>query len=235
MNFINSIQILLIICWTLLSAIVAAIGLLVSKNCSFWIAKNFWAKIICKIVRCKVDMTGLENIKSLDKPAIFCANHLSTFDIIAIYTAIDRPIYFIAKKELQNVPFLGWYMQLSGMIFIDRSNKEKAISSMRHAGKMINNGKNIITFPEGTRSKSGKIGLFKRGSFIIALEGEIPIVPIAIKGSEKINPNRSFLLNKGVIQISVGKAINVEEVNHIPDELAKKTQQKVIELYQNLE
>ena len=60
-------------------------------------------------------------------------------------------------------------------------------------------GKNIISFPEGTRSKNGKIGLFKRGSFIIAKEGGIPIIPVAISGSDKVNPNGTLQLNKGII------------------------------------
>ena len=97
-----------------------------------------------------------------------------------MYMSLDRPIFFIAKKEIKQIPFLGWYMSIAGMIFLDRSNHENAMRSMRNAGNEIKKGKNIISFPEGTRSKTNQIGQFKRGSFIIAKEGKIPIVPVAI-------------------------------------------------------
>ena len=79
----------------------------------------------------------------------------------------DKPIHFIAKKELKKIPFIGWYVTAAGMIFIDRTNREKAMRSMKKAGTLIRNGRNVITFPEGTRSSNGKLNLFKRGSFII--------------------------------------------------------------------
>ena len=72
-------------------------------------------------------------------------------------------------------------MNAAGMIFVDRSNKEKAIKSMNEAGEAINRGRNIVTFPEGTRSKDGNIGTFKKGTFHIASQSNIPILPIAIK------------------------------------------------------
>ena len=76
----------------------------------------------------------------------------------------------------------------------------------RHAGNEIKKGKNIISFPEGTRSKTNQIGLFK-GSFIIAKEGKIPIVPVAIKGSNEINPSGTLILRKGIIKTKIGKPI----------------------------
>jgi len=233
MTIINLIQIILIFFSTVISAVLAALTLLISKKLSFFVAKNIWAYSICIISGCKVQIKGLEHHSNFNQPVIFCANHLSNFDIVALYIAINRPIYFIAKKELGKIPFLGWYMKLSGMIFIDRSNREKAMQSMREAGKSIKKGRNIITFPEGTRSKNGKIGNFKKGSFIIAKESEIPIIPTAIINSNNINPNNSFLLKKGTIQVVFGQVINNVNEFDSPEKLSIFTKEKIEELYQN--
>ncbi|MEC9186574.1 MAG: lysophospholipid acyltransferase family protein, partial [Bacteroidota bacterium] len=183
MNLIfNHIQILIIFSITVFSALLAGLFALFSAKLSFWIAKNCWARTICFVSRCQIVAEGLNELKNLNESAIFCSNHLSSFDIIAMYMSLDRPIFFIAKKEIKQIPFLGWYMSVAGMIFLDRSNHENAMRSMRNAGNEIKKGKNIISFPEGTRSKTNQIGQFKRGSFIIAKEGKIPIVPVAIKG-----------------------------------------------------
>ena len=193
---------------------------------SFWIAKNCWARTICFISRCHVEVEGLSELKKLNEPAIFCSNHLSSFDIIAMYMSLDRPIFFIAKKEIKQIPFLGWYMTIAGMIFLDRSNHENAMRSMRNAGNEIKKGKNIISFPEGTRSKTNQIGLFKRGSFIIAKEGNIPIVPVAIKGSNQINPSGTLMLRKGTIKTKIGKPIYLRD-EETTESFAKRTRKEV--------
>ena len=193
---------------------------------SFWIAKNCWARLICFVSRCHVEVEGVSELKNLNEPAIFCSNHLSSFDIIAMYMSLDRPIFFIAKKEIKQIPFLGWYMTIAGMIFLDRSNHENAMRSMRNAGNEIKKGKNIISFPEGTRSKTNQIGLFKRGSFIIAKEGNIPIVPVAIKGSNQINPSGTLMLRKGTIKTKIGKPIYLRD-EETTESFAKRTRKEV--------
>jgi len=234
MSIFNPIQIILIFVSTIFSATVAAFALLISRNASFWVAKNIWAKSICFISRCTIKAIGKETFKDYKEPLIFCANHLSSFDIVALYAIVDRPIYFIAKKELKNVPFLGWYMNAAGMIFVDRSNREKAIKSMKEAGEAINQGRNIITFPEGTRSKDGNIGAFKKGTFHIASQSSIPILPIAIKGSNIVNPNNTFILKKGEITVSFGRVIeNVQQFKSV-NQLTNYTKEKIEELYHSI-
>ena len=234
MNFINLIQIILIFFSTTISAFLALFALLFSKEASFIVAKNIWARSLCIIARCNIITKGINDLKDIEEPVIFCANHLSNFDIIALYMAIDRPVYFIAKKELNKIPFLGWYMKAAGMVFIDRTNQTKSIHSLKEAGDLIRKGRNIITFPEGTRSQNGDMSTFKKGSFIISKKGNIPVVPVAIKNSNHINPNNSFLLNKGTIKVSFGKIIdNLSEFKN-PLELASYTKKEVEKLYLEL-
>ena len=87
----------------MISASVAGLFALFSPEMSFWIAKNCWARLICLISRCQVEAEGMDELKKLNKPAIFCSNHLSSFDIIAMYMSLDRPIFFIAKKEMDSM------------------------------------------------------------------------------------------------------------------------------------
>jgi 1-acyl-sn-glycerol-3-phosphate acyltransferase len=106
-------------------------------------------------------------------------------------------------------------MYLIGHIFVDRKNREKAMISMRKAAQIIAAGKNVITFPEGTRSKDGKLAIFKRGTFIIAKEGRIDIMPIAVVNADKILPRDSFRIQPGTIEVRIGQRIKAEEFQHM--------------------
>ena len=124
-------------------------------------------------------------------------------------------------------------MQLSGMIFIDRSDRKSAIESMNEAGKLILGGRNVITFPEGKRSKNGEIKAFKKGSFYIAKENNINIIPIAIHGANSINKPGSFQLHKGEIKVNFGQKIISQSFETI-DELTQKTRKAIIKLHKDV-
>jgi 1-acyl-sn-glycerol-3-phosphate acyltransferase len=119
---------------------------------------------------------------------------------------------------LSKVPFLGWYMKAVGMIFVDRGNREKARNSMQGAAELINSGRNVISFPEGTRSKTGELMMFKRGSFVIAQEGKIDIVPIGISGARNVLASGSSALRPGVIYVNIGKPIDIKKHQDLSDE-----------------
>lgn len=154
----------------------------------------------------KLKVEGKENFPH-DQPFIFASNHLSHLDIPCLFTAIPVNLHFIAKKELKWVPFIGWFLAATGMIFIDRSNKMKAIASLDQAGQVIKNGKNIIAFPEGTRQQDGELGIFKKGTFMMAQKAEIPIVPVSIKGTDNVLPANSMKFNPGTVVLKIGKPI----------------------------
>ena len=169
-RIINLFQWVLIFSSIIFSGILAILSLLISKKLSFWVAKNIWSRSLCAFVFSKVSLFNKQRLQSIKNESVmYCANHQSMYDIPALFIALDKPIHFIAKKELKKIPFIGWYVTAAGMIFIDRTNREKAMQSMKKAGTLIKNGRNVITFPEGTRSSDGKLNLFKRGS----LSGEI--------------------------------------------------------------
>jgi len=230
------IQVTLIVLWTGISGLVGIILMLVTWN-GQWVhyfeGRYFFCPAVLFIARVKLKITGLENLDTT-KPCIYVSNHVSHFDVVAIARAIPLGLFYIGKKELKKVPILGQYMYLIGHIFIDRKNREKAMQSMRKAAVLINNGKNVITFPEGTRTRNGKTAIFKRGTFIIAKEGAIDIQPIAVVNADLILPRDSFMIRPGTIEVRIGKRIMASEIEHLNAEAtAEFVRQRVISLIES--
>lgn len=195
----------------LVALIIASITL--NKKLMVWMARKFWAPLLLRIGRIQLNISGAENIKK-NTPYIFVCNHISFFDIPCLFSALPTNIYFVAKKELQKIPVVGWFIALSGMIFVDRSNHDKAMKSIAKAGELIKNGKSVVMFAEGTRSKTGEIQKFKKGAFLMALNAIVPIAPVSIKYSQKV-------IKKGMLRKTKVRVIIAEPLP--PDEFQSKT------------
>ena len=135
---------------------------------------------------------------------VYVANHTSTVDIWAALAAIPRPIRFIAKKQLARIPFLGWAMSAGRFIFIDCSNPAAARRSIDRAAERIRAGSSVLIFPEGTRSRDGRLGAFKKGGFHLAITSGVPIVPIGIKGAMETMPRGSLFPRAGHVSVELG-------------------------------
>jgi len=222
------IQIILILTWTAISGTIGMILMLITWN-GQWVHYFEGRYLFCPPVlffaRVKLKVSGLENLDTT-KACIFVSNHVSHLDVVAIARAIPLGLFYIGKKELKKIPILGQYMYLIGHIFIDRKNHEKAMQSMRKAAVLINKGKNVITFPEGTRTRDGKTAIFKRGTFIIAKEGNIDIQPLAVVNAENILPRDSFMIRPGTIEVRIGKRIAANELENMNAEAAAECVRK---------
>lgn len=175
-----------------------------------WVSGKFWGPGLMWLAGAKLRVEGLENLDP-DVPCVFYANHQSLYDIPAITTAVPIPMYFIAKRELLKIPLFGWGMWAIGMVFVDRSNPEKAKESMQKAAKAVKKGKHIITFPEGTRSIDGNLQSFKKGTFHLAKSGPIGLVPIAVIGTHHVLPPGGKL-NPANVTVRIGTPITEREV-----------------------
>ena len=193
-------------------------------------SRVIWGPSIFGIAGSKLEVSGGDTI-DFSKPHIYVMNHESYMDIPAAFMALPCNIGFIAKKELERIPLFGRTMRESGMIFVDRSNPQKAIASLKAGGALIRSGVNIFAFPEGTRTKTGYIRAFKKGVFMLALEAGVPIVPMAIHGARQVLPYGSFDPNPGVIKVRIGEAISVQGYDKDnKDELIAKVRDAVIKL-----
>ena len=170
---------------------------------------SLWGKTLLRITGVQVEITGEENIPA-NTPLIFMANHQSNFDILALLANIQVQFRWLSKKEIFYIPIMGYAMKRAGYISIDRGNHAKAIDSLGEAAQKIREGRSVMTFPEGTRSRDGKIRPFKKGLFYLALEAGVPIIPISIKGSRAIMPKKSLQINPGKITIIIDKPIYIQ-------------------------
>lgn len=167
-----------------------------------------WIRWILATFRVRIEVAGLENVPT-HAPVILMSNHQSLVDIAAIVLTLPRSQSwrFVAKKELTRVPIFGQALVASGHVIIDRGDRERAVASLRRAAEIIRAGTTVIVFPEGTRSPRGNLRTFKSGPFHLALEAQVPIVPVTVSGSQRITPKGQLIVHRGVVKITYGKPI----------------------------
>ncbi|PKN85791.1 MAG: hypothetical protein CVU51_08265 [Deltaproteobacteria bacterium HGW-Deltaproteobacteria-1] len=160
------------------------------------------------------------------------ANHQSDFDILISLAYIPGQFRWIAKKELFAIPVFGQAMKSAGYIEIDRQHHEKAMQSLDLAALRIREGKSVMTFPEGTRSRDGEIKAFKQGLFYLAIQSGVPIVPISIIGSGAIMPKRSLKVKPGKITLVIDEPISVKDYTlENRQELISRVRQVIMKNY----
>ena len=162
---------------------------------------RLWARLALALNCVTVSLSGSENLP--DGPVIFMSNHQSNFDILALLAKMPRQLHWIAKKELFEIPVFGPSMRRGGYIPLDRGDGRKALQSMDEAAVTIHQGKSVVLFPEGTRTQDGNLLPFKRGGFILARKAAVPVLPVTINGSGRINPANQIRLFSGNIHITV--------------------------------
>jgi 1-acyl-sn-glycerol-3-phosphate acyltransferase len=167
---------------------------------------HVWAKSIIAFSGVKVTVTGLKNIHP-EKSYIYMCNHQSNFDIPVLLAFLAVQFRWLAKAELFKIPVFGQGMRGAGYISIDRSNQASAFESISEAARKIKNGVSVMIFPEGTRSKDGKIKAFKKGGFVLAVDSGVPIVPVILKGTYAIMPKGRLRINPGPVDLEIQKPI----------------------------
>jgi len=189
---------------------------------------RIWSRSLLFAAGVKVMVEGLENIDA-NTSYVFVGNHQSHYDVPAVFSIVKNTMRFFTKKELFSIPLFGWAMSSAGMIKIDRSDRKEAINSMNLAVETIHKGVSLVVFPEGTRSADGKIQPFKKGGFVIAIRGKIPILPISISGSSFILKKHSLMIEPGVIKIVFDKPIDTSKFSKTEKEkLIEVTRQVII-------
>jgi len=170
---------------------------------------RLWGRLILWASGVKVKVRGFERIAP-GRPYIFMANHLSAYDIFVLLSELPVQFRWLAKAELFRIPVLGWAMGTAGYISLDRSEPKKAYRSMEEAARRIREGTSVVIFPEGTRSKDGRLQPFLKGGFTLAVKSQVPIVPISISGTWEIMPPQSRKVRKGDVEVVVGEPIETK-------------------------
>jgi 1-acyl-sn-glycerol-3-phosphate acyltransferase len=202
-----------------------------SGDLPIWLGRHAWSVLGLWLAGARVEVARMPPLPR--GPVIFASNHESALDIWVLFRTLPRGFRFIAKQELFRIPIFGWYLSMGGHIPVDRSNRARAVASLRRAGAAVRAGTSLVVFPEGTRSRDGRIHPFKKGPFVIAKEAGVPVIPIAISGSGAITPSKVIAVHPGTIRIAVGDPIDPAT---FPDKvvLLAEVRRRIIDLHRSI-
>ena len=170
------------------------------------IIARIWARGILYVSRIRVKVNGLNQIDPTQS-YVYMSNHQSNFDIPVLLAHLPVQFRWLAKAELFKIPLFGRAMQGAGYVKIDRFNQESAFQSIKEAAAKMKDGVSVMIFPEGTRSRDGRIRPFKKGGFIMAVDAGVPIVPIVLQGTWSIMEKSSLQINTGDVVLNIEKPI----------------------------
>lgn len=198
------------------------------RNFHNFIAKIWASMTIAPFFRLKIQ--GSENLPPKNSPAVYVSNHQSFLDIYTLLT-LGRNFKFVSKTAIFLYPVVGWAMFLLGTIPLKRMDRKSQLQTLKRCMELVKNGGSVFFFPEGTRSKDGSLGTFKKGAFSIAAKTGAPVVPITLMGTGKIMPvGMEGSLNAGIVKVVIHKPIKgdnpdilcTEVRNVIADELVRQ-------------
>jgi 1-acyl-sn-glycerol-3-phosphate acyltransferase len=182
-----------------------------------------------RILGVRIEVTGVDVIEK-NKPYIFMSNHLSFLDGPMLFWVIPQPVRVILKKEVFKIPVIGMGMRQVGFVPVDRKGIRGGKRSIDHAARLIKEkGYSFLIFPEGTRSRDGKIQKFRRGGFFLAVSSQAPIVPISIQGTFELMPKGSFFVKKGALKVVFHPPVPVpgsptDDINSFMDKVKRNIQ-----------
>lgn len=159
-----------------------------------------WAWLIVKTTGVRVRVTGLEHLDR-SRSYVLAANHQSIYDIPIVFTSIPMPLRIVAKDSLGRIPFLGWHLHRTGHLLIDRRNPGPDIVAKMK--RLVSEGHTLIVFPEGTRSVDGTLGAFKKGTFLVAIGAQLPVVPVSIRGSRHVMRKGRLMVCPGEVSVTI--------------------------------
>jgi 1-acyl-sn-glycerol-3-phosphate acyltransferase len=182
------------------------------------------------LVGVKTRVSGRENIPR-DRAVVFCANHQSNIDPPVLFSALHPRLHVLFKAELTRLPLLGKAFQVGGFVPIDRGSREHSIDAIERAARSLQKGNSFLTFPEGTRSKTGALLPFKRGPFLMALKAQVPIVPVAVQGGTASMRKGSRIVRPTTVTVRIGKPVDTTGKSLADREgLAEEVRARVAEL-----
>jgi 1-acyl-sn-glycerol-3-phosphate acyltransferase len=170
-----------------------------------WCART-WSGLILVTTGVRVTVAGLERLEP-GRTYVFVSNHQSIYDIPILFWSLPYQLRIIAKESLGNFPFLGWHLRRTGHMLVDRRRPDRS-RIFGWASRLTSNGLSLIVFPEGTRSRDGRVARFKGGGFLLALQAGLPVVPLSIVGSRHVMLKGRLATYPGTVRLVVHDPID---------------------------
>jgi 1-acyl-sn-glycerol-3-phosphate acyltransferase len=175
-----------------------------------------WSSLILRTTGVRVIVTGAERLDP-GRSYVLASNHQSIYDIPILFATLPLQLRIVAKASLGSLPFLGWHLQRTGHLLVNRKNPGADI--VRKMRRLVSESHSLLVFPEGTRSVDGRVGRFKKGSFLVAIDAGLPVVPVSVAGSRHVMTKGRLMVRPGAVRLTV----------HDPIPSAGVTRDQVIE------
>ena len=185
-------------------------------RCAIW-----WSRLILATTGVEVRVEGLERLDR-HRSYVFAANHQSIYDIPIVFASLPFQLRIIAKESLGRIPFLGWHLQRTGHVLVDRS--KPGAGTVKKMAKLVAAGHSLVVFPEGTRGTDGSVARFKGGSFVIALDAGLPVVPVSIVGSRHVMFKGQLMVRPASVTLVIHDPIATADV---PRDQARELAERV--------
>lgn len=197
----------LMLALTVVTALTTILGCALGMGSVFgyWPA-HFWARCFCWLAFVRVEVRGRENIRNRTN-YVFVANHQGAYDIFAIYGFLGHTFNWMMKKSLERIPLVGYACRISGQIYVDNSTPSGVRETMETAEKRLRKGMSVVVFPEGSRTRDGRLHAFRRGAYTLAVEFGLPVVPVTIDGAYRVMPRTAIAPRPGRIILTIHKPI----------------------------
>lgn len=154
----------------------------------------------------RIRVAGREHLRP-GEAVVFCCNHQSNIDPPILFQALHPRLHVLFKRELTKLPLLGKAFQIGGFVPIDRFSREQSMAAIEQAAASLTAGNSFLTFPEGTRSRTGALLPFKRGPFLMALKAQVPVVPVAIQGGTASMRKGSPIVRPTTVSVRIGPPV----------------------------
>lgn len=197
---------------TLVGALAAvSLSVLVSPRLANLYVAVPWGRVLTFFAPVRVVVEGAETLDK-SRSYVLVANHQSQFDIPVIYGHCGLDLRWVMKAELRKVPFIAQGCRAIGHIFVDRSNPEQARQAVNTAVAKLKPGTGILFFPEGTRSRSGRLLDFKKGAFRVAIDQKLPVLPVTVIGSRDVMPADSLRITPGTVRLLIHPPVETTQL-----------------------
>lgn len=171
-----------------------------------------WARRLLRLAGARIEVTGQENLP--DGPAVYAANHQGNFDIPILLTVLREPHGLMAKAELARLPLVRTWMRHLHCLFVDRSSPRAGAQAILDGARLLESGRSVSVFPEGTRSRGGAMHRFQGGAFRIATRAKVPVVPVTIDGSFRLMEAQGFWIRPATVRVTIHPPVPTAGLTH---------------------